>query len=364
MKQVCLMCGRSAADRNLYCQETACPAEKSPLIFEHGEKLADIEIFKPVIVLRSSTVYKANWQNKPVYLKIAHEGDSHVNRLKREATFLDLVKKSKEPDVHFLPQIQLPYPTAKEPYGRVVVQNQLLFYYIFDYVDGEALSEVLARHQQPWIYHTCSIITDLASTISWLQSKGMYHLALSPETVLVDFGEWPKVPTLLLLDLGIAAPFTEAPKVWYNSISHPAYTAPELLNGPQPIVNYSTDVYGLGLILYEMLIGQPAYPARLLDDKAISKVVREGTPVPMNRSKDVSPVAGIAEKAIRLDPNLRQAHATELAQELRTTFKKIPGQKEAWWRKTDVLFKIAIALLAVALLILLIFMVINLGNIK
>ncbi|MEI6042879.1 MAG: protein kinase [Chloroflexota bacterium] len=370
MKQVCLMCGRGADDRNLYCQEAACPAEKSPLIFEHGEKLADIEILKPVIVLRASTIYKANWQNKLVYLKIAHEGQKHTTRLIREATLLQRVT---EPELYFLPHLQLPYPGAKEPYGRVVVQNQQLFYYIFDYVEGEPLSEVLARNPQPWIYHTCSIVSDLASSISLLQSLGVCHLALNPEMVLVNFTSTsrsetisptstrkPEVATILLLDLGIATLQAEASGQWYPGISHPAYTAPELLNEAYPSVSYRTDVYGLGLILYEMLIGQPAYPARLLDDKALTRVVREGKPVPMNRNKDVSPVAKIAERAILPDPNSRQAHASELSQNLKSTFKKIPSEKEVWWRKTDVLLKIAIGLFTAAFFIFLIFVTVSL----
>lgn len=53
MKQVCLLCERTALDNNLYCQEIYCPAEKSPNILDYGEWIGDIEIIKPITILRA-----------------------------------------------------------------------------------------------------------------------------------------------------------------------------------------------------------------------------------------------------------------------------------------------------------------------
>ena len=66
MKQVCLLCERTSPDNNLYCQETYCPAEMSPNILDYGEWLGDIEIVKPVMILRSAVLYEATHQNQKV----------------------------------------------------------------------------------------------------------------------------------------------------------------------------------------------------------------------------------------------------------------------------------------------------------
>ena len=87
MKRICLMCRRASPDDNLFCQETFCPAEMSPMIFNDGDWLGDIEILRPVAVLRSSALYEAMQAKRRVLLKVAHPGPENKERLKREAVF-------------------------------------------------------------------------------------------------------------------------------------------------------------------------------------------------------------------------------------------------------------------------------------
>ena len=54
MKQICLQCGRTSSGGDLFCQETDCPGERSPTILGAGDWFGDIEIIKPVVVLRSA----------------------------------------------------------------------------------------------------------------------------------------------------------------------------------------------------------------------------------------------------------------------------------------------------------------------
>jgi serine/threonine protein kinase len=352
MKQVCLVCSRSSADKNLYCQETGCPAEKSPLILEHGEWVADIEIVKPVIVLRSSTLYEAVKQNKRIFLKIAHAGQEHSKRLEREANLLDELKKNRQLN-GFLPEILLPYPTSSKPYGQLIIQNQLLYYYIFNYLPGEPLRDMLARRPQPWIDHVIWIASNLSATISLLQAKNFCHLSLCPEAVLINLEERRGLPRLLLIDLGMAIEYAVALKEWRPSITYPAYTAPELLEPKQREINYRSDVYGLGLILYELLIGQPAYPTRLLDDPAIYRAVKAGGLLPMSRGKDVGSIAEIAEIAVSMDVASRFESATIFNQQLKSFAGKTKSSRESWWPAPAKLVLAGLILLAVTFIFLL-----------
>ena len=104
MQQHCLICQRTAPDANLYCEQTYCPGELSPLILETGEHIADIEIVRPVTILRSGVVYAGVRPGEPVYVKVAHQGAGHKERLKREAE-LCAVAQVKKVAAPFLPNL-------------------------------------------------------------------------------------------------------------------------------------------------------------------------------------------------------------------------------------------------------------------
>jgi len=74
MRRVCLRCERSAPDSNLLCQELACPAERAPRLLEAGEWLGDIEVVRPLAVLR--TFRALSWytmeNGKPVLKEDIH----------------------------------------------------------------------------------------------------------------------------------------------------------------------------------------------------------------------------------------------------------------------------------------------------
>jgi serine/threonine protein kinase len=78
----------------------------------------------------------------------------------------------------------------------------------------------------------------------------------------------------------------------------PAYQAPELMgaNGERP--SAATDVYGLGLTLYELLVGEPTYTYKLRSDAEVYNAVRRNRRVQMNRVEDVQAVANVALQAV------------------------------------------------------------------
>lgn len=333
-----------------------CPAETSPLILESGEWLGNIEIVKPVMILQSSTLYEALHQRQRVYLKVAHVGEKHIERLTREADFLWELQQHRELN-EYLPTIVPPYSDTTivdEAYGRAIVRNQLLHYYLFEYVPGEPLRDALAKRPQPWINHIGWIIISLSSTIELLQSKGMLHLALSPDAVLVRFEDHPSVPRVLLFDLGVVTNYTHISQYWYPTITRPAYTAPELVEGLPNTIGYTSDVYGLGLILYELLVGEPVFRIGRLNDTEVYRAVHTGVRITMTRDQDVGPIAEIARQAVSLNPSERQPDAMSLTQQLKNYFGAVPNVRRGWWPRVEILLLVVLALLAIAFFITLI----------
>lgn len=347
MKQVCLVCERTSADHNLYCQDVRCPSESSPLVLEHGELLGDIEIVKPLIIQRSATLYVAQRAGKPIYLKVAHPGRHHIERLEREAKILNTLRLERALGEH-LPIILPPTLDASieakdaAAYAKIALGRHLLYYYVFTHIPAEPLSDLLKKTPQLWIAHVVQIALGMGHALMLLQSKGYLHLALSPASVLVHLAT-PK-PHILLVDLGLACEKPHFHQHWYPELVSPAYMAPEL---PQRS-DYGSDVYGLGLILYEMLVGEPAIPTRQRSDAEIRAAVIQKRFVPMTRHDDVQPIADIAIAAV--DARSIQG-AQEWTQQLIAYAKSFPSQRPKRRFSVDVILMGAAIILGIAFII-------------
>jgi serine/threonine protein kinase len=169
--------------------------------------------------------------------------------------------------------------------------------------------------------------------------------------VLVRFDERPNVPRILLFDLGIISDVQSFPANWYSFCVPPAYTAPELMDGQATRPGYATDVYGLGLTLYELLVGQPAFPNRLESDDEVYRAVQRNRRVRMNRVEDVKPMADIALQAVDPQVSKRQQSAGEMVEQLLAYFGEVPGRKQRRLPSLNTILIVVGATLAVAFLI-------------
>lgn len=350
MKQVCLVCERTSADRNLYCQDVRCPAERSPLIFDYGELIGDITIVKPMIILRTAVVYTARRQGKLIYLKVAHPGPEHTARLQREAALLNEIRQSRTL-VEQLPTLLPPYVEASVdtmPYGKIVVGQHLLYYVVFEHLPAEPLRDILRKTPQLWINHVGRIALGLAAAVAVMQGRGRLHAAISPDVALVQLGDHHTPCRVLLVDLGLACEQPALAACWYPAISAPAYTAPDLLGATPSQATYDIDVYGLGLTLYELLIGERPIPSALSGDEAIAEAVRRGRLLRMSRTDDVGPIAQIAERAVSSD---RPANARQFADAITGYYQQIPVQRRRPWLRLEAALVLVAVLLAIAFMI-------------
>ena len=352
MNKVCLICERTSPDSNLFCQEAYCPAEMSPYIMGFGEWLGDIEIIRPMSILRSSTLYEARHNNHHVLLKVAHPGQEHTERLKREAMFLRDVLTDAKRDPS-LPTLLAPYANttpAKDPYGRAMLKEHLLYFCLFKAFEGEPLRDVLIKNPQLWIFHVGWIVLNLATSVAFLESKGLYHYTLSPDSLLVRFSSDTPSLDILLFDLGVVSDRKQLGQDWHPTLAAPAYTAPELVN-TTATPNYATDVYGLGVVLYELLVGTPAFPYKLHSDGEIYQAVLQQQRVRMNRVEDVKDVAALASTAVSAEPAARQKSAADVAEALLKIFGRAPALKKRRLPTTRTALLATVMLLAIAFLI-------------
>jgi len=342
MKRICIRCNRTSTDGNLWCQEKYCPAEKSPEIFERGEWLGDIEIVELLTVLRSAAIYKAKRGRQDILLKVAHEGCQE--KLKREAKLLLELAGVKHP---MLPVLLPAFAQARLqdlPYGKTVVQGCTRYFLVFEFVDGDTLRNLLLKNPQPWYQHAGWIALGLADVITLFHQRQRLHLCLSPDIVLVRLDK-QGIPRIVLLDMGFAGDVQSIERAWDRRFVPPAYTAPELVE-MKGKVGAATDVYGLGLVLYEMLAGHPAIEFRQERDENVYTAVLKSQPPATGRA-DLKNIPAIAERAISKDYTSRQPSPLHFAQELQANLPRIPREKKEFqipWRAIAIVVGTLLAL--------------------
>jgi serine/threonine-protein kinase len=179
-------------------------------------------------------------------------------------------------------------------------------YFVMRYMTGGSLSDWIKRGAFS-LQDTARIIERLASALAYAHQKGIIHRDLKPGNVLFDQNGDPYVT-----DFGVAK-FTEAASNVTGSaiIGTPAYMSPEQAQSEK--IDGRSDIYGMGVIIYEMLCGKQPYEA----DTPMGVVIKHITdPVP--DISDTNPklppgVSDIIKTAMAKDRKQRFSTMTELA---------------------------------------------------
>lgn len=360
MNRVCLLCDRIAPKSALFCQEPACQAERAPLVLSYGDRFGDVEIVRPLVTLRSSVVYAAIHLQQQVLLKVAHPGADHEQRLVREAELLHRLQVGGQAGDR-LPNLLQPYTRANARarlVGRAMLADRLVSYTLFAHVPGEPLTDLLKKHSQLWIDHIGWITVELASAVALIHGAHHLHLALGAEAVLVHFAGDQAVPRVTLIDLGLAATLRQTTdnrtyaEHWYPAAVRPGATAPELAP-PRPVsggvaAGTATDVYGLGLVLYELLAGAPPFPRTSIATDALTLQNAPAAMRPLRRA-DVQPIADLALQMLDRNPARRPPDARAVINEITgTEIGSTPTVRTNRWPAPERIFRIAAIMLTLA----------------
>jgi serine/threonine protein kinase len=185
-------------------------------------------------------------------------------------------------------------------------------YIVMEYVEGESLRTYLAAHAPLPVDQAIDFASQLAAALAYCHAQGVVHRDLKPENVLVTADG-----RLKLMDFGIAL-LQGARRVTWGSLSSavgtPDYMAPEQVRGERG--DERTDVYAVGVMLYEMLIGQVPYQG----DSALSimsqRVNRDPAPVGVVRPEVPTWLQAVVRRAQQRDPARRYPTMAALADDL------------------------------------------------
>lgn len=350
MKRVCTVCQRVSLDGNLWCQEPDCPAGNIPVIFDYGEWLGDIQVNRLLRVQRHAAVYEAQRGKDLVLLKVAHPGCQDQLRLEAR-TLVELLRVQQHP---MLPVLLPAYQQAdlqQRPYGKTVFKDETKYYEVFAHAQGEFLHDLLLKNPQPWYQHAAWLTISIADAVAFMHLRAnRLHLNLTPDAILVR-SDKQGIPRPLLLDLGLLGEQQGVDPAWIRQYAVPAYTPPELLtrNGTPA---YTSDVYGLGLLLYEMLAGHPAFRYVQRRDEEVRQMVLQGVQEPLSRTDLSEDIHNIVRLAIDPAPQNRQPDVRVFAKLLRQKFGEVPVERKRSYRN-PLIAVVALFLLLLIVLILL-----------
>jgi serine/threonine protein kinase len=190
-------------------------------------------------------------------------------------------------------------------------------YTSMEFVEGESLRSVLNRFGGLPQRKATDLALQICSGLKEAHAQGIVHRDLKPENVMID-GQG----NVKIMDFGIARSMEAGTRLTGSMVGTPAYMAPEQVAGKP--VDYRTDIYSLGLMLYEMFTGVPAFSA----DNSIAvalKQMREDPPPPHEVEPNI-PVA--TERAIlkclEKDPAKRFQSIADLETNFRTAVPVMP----------------------------------------
>ncbi len=192
------------------------------------------------------------------------------------------------------------------------------------YCRGGNLAQWLAARTTPVPFRqTAQWLAELADAVQYVHSRGIYHRDIKPGNILLDprsqspSGEQTFVPRLS--DFGLAKLHdaqTESTRSG-TVLGTVSYMAPEQVEGRLRDIGPATDVYGLGAVLYEMLVGRPPFRGAT-DTDTLRQVLADEPQPPRRLHRDVPPdLQTICLKCLQKEPARRYASAAELAEDLR-----------------------------------------------
>ncbi|HTS90128.1 MAG TPA: protein kinase [Gemmatimonadales bacterium] len=199
-------------------------------------------------------------------------------------------------------------------------------YYVMPFIEGESLRDRLNREKQLPIADAVRIATEVAGALDYAHRHNVVHRDIKPENILLHDGR------ALVADFGIALAASKAGGTRMTetgmSLGTPTYMSPEQAMGEREITPRS-DVYALGCVLYEMLLGEPPFTGPTAQ-AIVAKVMTAAPTSLTTQRKSIPPqVEAAVFTALEKLPADRFASAKEFADALGDPRYTAAGRPEA-----------------------------------
>jgi serine/threonine-protein kinase len=248
-------------------------------------------------------------------------------------------------------------------------QADQLPYFIMPFVDGESVRARMARGPLS-VRETVAILRDVARALAYAHGRGIIHRDIKPDNILLSGG------AAVVTDFGVAKAISASRERvtlggrptnsggWNSgtitsvgtSLGTPLYMAPEQA-AADPNTDHRADLYALGVVGYEMLVGAPPFYGRTPQALLAAQLTEQPKPI-STRRYDVPPaLADLVMRMMEKDPSRRPRTANEVARLLddpsvmsgEFTSLRPTSVKRSGWRRRASLIGVAAVLAAAGL---------------
>ena len=237
-------------------------------------------------------------------------------------------------------------------------------YLMMPFIEGESLRTRLARGPLS-IRETVTVMRDVARALAYAHGRGIIHRDIKPDNVLLSGG------AATVTDFGVAKAITAARQPMTSgattrsghtitavgiSLGTPAYMSPEQA-AADPATDHRADLYALGIVAYEMLVGGPPFQRTTPRALLAAQLSEPPPPLATRRGGVPEPLARLIMRCLEKEPSARPQTANEIARALddpemvsgAITAEPLPGfAPRGRWRATLMLGAAVVALGGVA----------------
>ncbi len=308
----CPHCSGENADTQRFCGECGTPL---PVDLKQKISLpqADETILLPTAELPAGTLFAHRYQ---VIEELGGGGMGRVYRVLDKKIDEEIALKLIRPEAasdrqvsdRFSSELKLARQVVHRNVARMFDLNEeaSVPYITMEYVRGENLKRLIRKVGRLAPGQAIPIACQICKGLDEAHRLGIVHRDLKPQNVMIDEDGQAKI-----LDFGLARVFTDAaPESRSSRSGTPAYVAPEQVRGLA--VDARSDLYSLGVLLYEVLTGRTPFQATSVDE-LIDKQVNE----PPRDVRELNPgisaeLGGIVMKCLEKDPAKRYQSAAEV----------------------------------------------------
>jgi serine/threonine protein kinase len=209
----------------------------------------------------------------------------------------------------------------------LVVEDRKTGYIVMKLVRGRTLEAIVNEFQDreqraELLHHLLEAFLKVCDALAFAHSRGVIHCDLKPANIMVgEFGE------VYLMDWGIASQKSHEvepplPGVRKNTRGTPAYMSPEQAAGRVDAITERTDIFGLGAVLYFILVGRPPFDAKTATQSLAR--AKSGNCEDLEEAAEVPPPPGltrIVRKAMASNPEDRFANVLEMRRSVETVLR-------------------------------------------
>src|SRR6516225_8247261 len=276
--------------------EPARTAKRSEHFAELLGELGDYELLEEIGRGGQGVVFRAHQKslNRTVALKVISLGQwasqAHVKRFRREA---EAAAKLDHPSI-------VPIHEVGEHDGSC--------YFSMQFIEGGQFDEVVRRTPMS-MRQAAELMAKVARTVHYAHEHGILHRDIKPGNILLDKNGEPH-----LTDFGLARLLDAQSSVTrtIEVLGTPSYMAPEQAAGKNAELTSTTDVYGLGAVLYQLLTGHPPFAGDTTYETIELLLGTDPRPPRLLNTKIDRELSTICLKCLEKDPKRRYSSALVL----------------------------------------------------